>query len=496
LIGSVLLDSLARPTHSGIIRPVKRIYLGWFGFLAAHLCGCRADLVDDRDARVATAATTPLATRGVAPDHVKAPAPSDVARAAAALMDGMPSELGGVVAVYSDLGTAVKLCTGIVLLPNLVLTARHCLDPNPVSIEAIDCDASVISDPPPSAAVRVIAGQDIDLAPEDARAQVSEFLLPEDNGKLCGEDIALLLLDRALPVASAVVTTTQTNRLGTDRSVATLAGGAASVLESAGAYAGTSSDVSRGDSNSRRGGGGASSYASTNASGSDVGGAHSDALGNAPGSDVGGANSALDTSSDASGGVTGQSSQAASSQPFTFTAVGYGLFNGDWGRQRERRDARLLCIGQNCADTRIVSNEFLAQSGACEGDSGGPARDTAGAVFAIAVRSTADCSESAYLTLDGYREWLASAVEYAAERGGFERPAWTKGPPSTDTAILAAGAPGTYSKDLRARGGCAVSSTSRGNSIGALWLAGAVVLLSRGCRRALRRASRHQRRPS
>ncbi len=52
-----------------------------------------------------------------------------------------------------------------------------------------------------------------------------------------------------------------------------------------------------------------------------------------------------------------------------FTAVGYGSDGINSGVQRENIDAKLACIGTQCADNRIAASEMLAHSGACEGDS-------------------------------------------------------------------------------------------------------------------------------
>jgi hypothetical protein len=98
-----------------------------------------------------------------------------------------------------------------------------------------------------------------------------------------------------------------------------------------------------------------------------------------------------------------------------FLAVGYGTDGVSDGNRLENPAAEVVCVGAACGDNRIGSRELLARSGACEGDSGSPAIDDSGRTFAMAVRSSADCSETAYLQLGPHIQWLAAnAIEVAA----------------------------------------------------------------------------------
>ena len=96
-----------------------------------------------------------------------------------------------VVALVSDLGT---LCTGALVAPRVVLTARHCVS---VVTPEVDCPsdhAHVLRDLPASA-IAVVTAEDTRGAVYAARgARTVTFA----TRNLCGTDAALLVLDRDL----------------------------------------------------------------------------------------------------------------------------------------------------------------------------------------------------------------------------------------------------------------------------------------------------------
>jgi len=237
------------------------------------------------------------------------------------LTEAEPSAQTSVVAVLAERGLDQQLCTGVVLSPWLVLTARHCLDAAVLELEARDCDTQ-FSEPEPDAHITVIPGTDIDLAAPEDHAAVTELWVPQGEGRLCGDDLVLLRVNQPLEGPGLPLTAHQ---------------------------------VSEGE---------------------------------------------------------------------LFTAIGYGLFDGDYGQQRMRGDAKVLCAGADCDDERLADSEFLAEAGVCGGDSGGPAVTPEGKVFAMAVRSSPSCDETAYLSLAPRIAWLAQAVRELAEETDSPLPPW------------------------------------------------------------------------
>jgi hypothetical protein len=104
----------------------------------------------------------------------------------------------GVVQVTQELA----FCSGVLLAPNLVATARHCVAQTPQ--QQIDCSTTVFGPVYPVADLLVTTASM--LSPQADFAHVVQVVVPSgaDQTHVCGNDIALMILDRNIELPQYV----------------------------------------------------------------------------------------------------------------------------------------------------------------------------------------------------------------------------------------------------------------------------------------------------
>ena len=96
--------------------------------------------------------------------------------------------------------TTTSLCSGSLLAPNLVLTARHCVaDPGG---EQISCDTSMFGPKQDPSGFTVTTDNDLTANGVTPTYGVLEIRTP-DSARVCGNDVAVMILSENIPASDA-----------------------------------------------------------------------------------------------------------------------------------------------------------------------------------------------------------------------------------------------------------------------------------------------------
>jgi hypothetical protein len=114
------------------------------------------------------------------------------------------------VAVLDEAG---EVCSGTLIAPNLVLTARHCVAPDNGG-SSVDCTSDVFSAPVLPSTLRVSI--DPEAAFDTATLHAKKIIVPTQT-KFCGNDVALIILAENVPAAVAIPATPAIDPPLTDR---------------------------------------------------------------------------------------------------------------------------------------------------------------------------------------------------------------------------------------------------------------------------------------
>ena len=116
----------------------------------------------------------------------------DVAAGAQAIVNGTPSTATNDAIVRIDIGTQGGFCTGTLIAPNLVLTARHCLSNMD---ESTECGTFTSNMTASTMSIRlgVNAGASV--------AKGKQLFVETGQNSGCSHDIGLIVLDRDIPNA-------------------------------------------------------------------------------------------------------------------------------------------------------------------------------------------------------------------------------------------------------------------------------------------------------
>jgi hypothetical protein len=102
--------------------------------------------------------------------------------------------------IFAIVNFAGGQCTGAPIAPSLVLTARHCIGRTKDISRRVVCTETAFTDPDSAGAVFVVTKPEISDDPNDYHRVRAVRMLPGDDERLCGRDLALLELAEPVDV--------------------------------------------------------------------------------------------------------------------------------------------------------------------------------------------------------------------------------------------------------------------------------------------------------
>ena len=132
-----------------------------------------------------------------------APAPAQIATTAGAISGGYTSETDTAVVGIVSFSGGMGVCSGSLIMPNLVLTARHCVArvTNEVG-GGVDCDVTTFGSTYQPDRLYVTTLASLDDGGASAYHVAAEVIVPADPA-FCGNDMALIILEAPIPAYEA-----------------------------------------------------------------------------------------------------------------------------------------------------------------------------------------------------------------------------------------------------------------------------------------------------
>jgi MYXO-CTERM domain-containing protein len=132
-----------------------------------------------------------------------------------------------------------------------------------------------------------------------------------------------------------------------------------------------------------------------------------------------------------------------------FTALGYGATDGTGrgaGLRRIRTGLNVSHVGElsYAGVEQTADNEWIGDTGTCEGDSGSPALDPANMSFGVLSRGPMGaCDFPIYTRVDGFADWIRGTARAAAMANDGALPPWIS-PPDQGSGQMGDGCRGDY----------------------------------------------------